>query len=173
MLDASQSMTVDREFATKIVAAYVRRNQIAADQIGALISAVHQALVGGGKPTEKPEELTPAVSIRRSVQHDRVICLECGWAGKMLRRHITGHGFNVDEYRRRWGLSADHPLVAPGYSETRSAFAKQIGLGRRGNGASTEEAAAEISAGSPVPKTPRSRGRTSRRVSKAEAQSSS
>src|ERR1041385_4456587 len=102
MSDELQSTTIDRELATKIVAAYVRRNQIGADQIGTLISAVHQALAGAGKPAEKPEALTPAVPIRRSGQQDRVICLECGWAGKMLRRHIGGHGMSADEYRRRW-----------------------------------------------------------------------
>lgn len=136
MPDEPPSTTIDRELATKIVAAYVRRNQIGADQIGTLISTVHQALAGAGKPTEEPEQLIPAVPIRRSVQNDRVICLECGWAGKMLRRHITGHDLSVDEYRQRWGLSADHALVAPSYAELRSAFAKQVGLGRRGNGGS-------------------------------------
>ena len=173
MPDESHSTTYDRELATKIVAAYVRRNQIGADQIGTLISTVHQALAGTGKPTEKPEELTPAVPIRRSVQHDRVICLECGWAGKMLRRHISGHGMSADEYRRRWSLSAEHPLVAPAYAEFRSAFAKQVGLGRRrGRGRSAKGAAAEISAEPAAPKKPRSRGGTGRPTSKAEAQSS-
>src|SRR4051812_35843951 len=116
MSDDSQSIKFDRELATKIVAAYVRRNQIGADQIGTLISTVHQALAGSGQPSEK-KELTPAVPIRRSVQHDRVICLECGWSGKMLRRHITGHDLSVDQYRLRWGLSPDHALVAPEYAE--------------------------------------------------------
>ena len=172
MPDESHSTDVDRELATKIVAAYVRRNQIGADQIGTLISTVHQALVGAGKPAAKPEELTPAVPIRRSVQHDRVICLECGWGGKMLRRHISGHGMSTDEYRRRWSLSAEHPLVAPAYAEFRSAFAKQVGLGRRrGRGRSVKGAAAEIAAESAAPKKPRSRSRTRRRP-KAEVQAS-
>jgi predicted transcriptional regulator len=173
MPDEPQSTTLGRELATKIVAAYVRRNQIGADQIGTLISAVHQALAGAGTVAEEFKELTPAVPIRRSVQHDRVICLECGWAGKMLRRHITGHALSVDEYRRRWGLSSDHALVAPAYAETRSAFAKQIGLGRRRrNGASTEEAAADVPAASASPKKPRSRDSTRRGASKARAQPS-
>jgi predicted transcriptional regulator len=173
MPDEAQSTTINRELATKIVAAYLRRNQIGPDQIGPVISAVHQALVGAGKPTEQPEELTPAVPIRRSVRHDRVICLECGWAGKMLRRHISGHGMSADEYRRRWSLSADHALVAPAYAEFRSAFAKQIGLGRRRrNGASTAETVAGVSAKSASPKKPRSRGRARRGGSKAEAQPS-
>ena len=129
MPDDSRSTT---ELATEIVAAYVRRNQIGTDQIGTLISAVHQALAGAGKPAEKPEELTSAVPIRRSVQQDRVICLECGWGGKMLRRHISSrHEMSADDYRRRWSLSPEHPLVAPAYAEFRSDFAKQAGLGRR------------------------------------------
>jgi MucR family transcriptional regulator, transcriptional regulator of exopolysaccharide biosynthesis len=173
MPDEPQSTILNRELATKIVAAYVRRNQIGADQIGTLISAVHQALAGAGKPVEQPEELTPAVPVRRSVQQDRVICLECGWAGKMLRRHIGGHGMSADEYRRRWSLSPDHSLVAPAYAEFRSDFAKQAGLGRRrGNGAAPKEAAAERPAGSPETKKPRSRGRGSRRRAKAEVQAS-
>lgn len=173
MPDGSQSTTLGRELATKIVAAYVRRNQIGADQIGTLISTVHQALAGAGKPAEEFEELTPAVPIRRSAQHDRVICLECGWAGKILRRHIAGHDLSVDEYRRRWGLSPDHALVAPAYAETRSAFAKQIGLGRRRRtGALTNETAADVSADTASPEKPRSRGRTRRGASKAEAQPS-
>jgi predicted transcriptional regulator len=173
MPDEPQSTTLGRELATKIVAAYVRRNQIGADQIGSLISTVHRALARTGKPAKESEELTPAVPIRRSVQHDRVICLECGWAGKMLRRHITGHALSVDEYRRRWGLSSDHALVAPVYAETRSAFAKQIGLGRRRrSGASTEKTAADLSVESASPKKPGSRGRTRRGASKAEAQPS-
>jgi predicted transcriptional regulator len=168
-----QSTTMKRELATKIVAAYLRCNQIGFDQIGPVISAVHQALVRAGKPTEKPEELTPAVPIRRSVRQDRVICLECGWGGKMLRRHISGHGMSADDYRRRWSLSSEHPLVAPAYAEFRSNFAKQAGLGRRrGNGASLKEAAAELPAGSRETKKSRSRGRGSRRTPKAEVQAS-
>lgn len=170
MPEESHSTDVDRELATKIVAAYVRRNQIGADQIGTLISTVHQALAGVGKPAE--EQLTPAVPIRRSVQHDRVICLECGWAGKMLRRHISGHRMSADEYRRRWSLSAEHPLVAPAYAEVRSAFAKQVGLGRRGRGRPAKGVAAEISAEAATPKKSRSRSRRGRRRQKAEVQAS-
>jgi MucR family transcriptional regulator, transcriptional regulator of exopolysaccharide biosynthesis len=169
----AQSTTMNRELAMKIVAAYVRRNQIAADQIGTLISAVHQALAGAGKPAEEPEVLTPAVPVRRSVQQDRVICLECGWGGKMLRRHISGHGMSADEYRRRWSLPPDHALVAPAYAEFRSEFAKQAGLGRRrGNGASPKEPASELPAGSPKAKKPRPQSRGSRRRAKAEFQAS-
>src|SRR5882757_7175767 len=88
------SPTLDRKLTTNIVAAYVRRNQIGADQLPVLISTVYQALGSLGKPVAETEmERTPAVAIRQSVHRDYVVCLECGWRGQMLRRHIaTGHG---------------------------------------------------------------------------------
>ena len=114
--------TPDRELAVQIVAAYVRRNQIAADQMPALILAVHQALAGLGKPIAEAEApRAPAVPIRRSVQREFVVCLECGWRGQMLRRHLaTSHGLTVGDYRTRWKLPADHAMTATGYSERRS-----------------------------------------------------
>jgi predicted transcriptional regulator len=138
--DEQPSATLDRELTTNIVAAYVRRNQIGSDQLATLILTVHQALVGLGKPVDEGSgPRTPAVPIRRSVQHDYVVCLECGWRGLMVRRHLaTGHGLSVDDYRARWNLSREHPMVAPGYSERRSSLAKQIGLGR-GRRTSREE----------------------------------
>jgi len=143
MPDELASVTLDRELTTNIVAAYVRRNQIGSDQLGTLISTVHQALSRLGKPAAETEtERTPAVPIRRSVHPDYVVCLECGWRGQMLRRHlVTGHGLSVDQYRGRWKLPRDHPLTAPGYSERRSSLAKQLGLGR-GRRRSREEAEA-------------------------------
>ena len=117
----------------EIVAAYVRRQQLPPDQVPALIQAVYGALSNLGKPVEAEEvERTPAVPIRRSVHRDYVVCLDCGWRGKMLRRHISSaHGLGPTEYRRRWGLSSDHPLTAPAYAESRSDLAKKLGLGRR------------------------------------------
>jgi predicted transcriptional regulator len=140
--DEPSSPTLDRGLTTNIVAAYVRHNQIGADQLSVLISTVHQALVGLGKPAAETEiERTPAVPIRQSVHRDYVVCLECGWRGKMLKRHLaTGHGLTVEQYRARWNLSREHPMTAPSYSERRSGLAKQIGLGRgRGRRASREE----------------------------------
>ena len=95
------------EFTAKIVAAYVRRNQVQPDQLAVLISTVHQALARLGEPpTEPVVERTPAVSIRRSVHRDYVVCLDCGWRGQMLRRHVTtAHGLTVEEYRARWNLA--------------------------------------------------------------------
>jgi predicted transcriptional regulator len=159
MPDEPPSPTLERQLTTNIVAAYVRRSQIASDQLGTLISTVHQALAGLGKSKAETEmERTPAVPIRRSVHQDYVVCLECGWRGKMLKRHLaTGHGLTVEQYRARWNLRPEHPMTAPGYSERRSGLAKQIGLGR-GRRASREEpepVAPEIPAAPP----PRSRRR--------------
>jgi predicted transcriptional regulator len=140
MPDEPPSPTLDRGLTTNIVAAYVRHNQIGADQLPIVISTVHQALAGLGKSKAEIEmERTPAVPIRRSVHQDYVVCLECGWRGKMLKRHLaTGHGLTVEQYRARWKLPREHPMTAPAYSERRSGLAKQIGLGR-GRRASREE----------------------------------
>jgi predicted transcriptional regulator len=131
MPDEPPSPTLDVALTTNIVAAYVRRNQIGADQLPVLISTVHQALSGLGRLADTGGERTPAVAIRRSVHRDYVVCLECGWRGQMLRRHVaTGHGLSVDQYRARSNLRREHPMTAPSYSERRSGLAKQIGLGR-------------------------------------------
>src|SRR5712671_2554715 len=126
------SASVNRELTSRIVAAYVRRSQIASDQLATLISTVHEAITSLGKPARESEvERTPAVPIRQSVHRDYVVCLECGWRGQMLRRHLaTGHGLSVEQYRARWSLRPDHPITAPGYSERRSTMVKQLGLGR-------------------------------------------
>src|SRR5580700_9410528 len=126
--------STNRDLAVTVVSAYLRRNQVAADQLASLISTVHQALADLGKPaSEAVVERTPAVSIRRSVQRDFVVCIECGWRGKMVRRHLgTAHGLTVDAYRARWNLSRDHAMVAPAYSARRSGLAKELGLGRHG-----------------------------------------
>ena len=144
MPEEPPSRSTNRELAAKIAAAFVRRNQIGFDQLGPLISTVHRALAGVENPVaELDRERTPAVPIRRSVHHDYVVCVECGWRGQMLRRHVTtGHGLTVEQYRARWNLPREHPMTAPGYSERRSGLAKQIGLGRgrgRGRRASREE----------------------------------
>jgi len=159
MPDEPPSLTLERELTTNIVAAYVSHNQIGADQLSVLISTVHQALVGLGKPAAETEiERTPAVSIQQSVHRDYVVCLDCGWRGQMLKRHLaTGHGLTVEQYRARWNLSRAHEITAPGYSERRSGLAKQLGLGR-GRGASRQEpepVASEI----PAAPQPRSRRR--------------
>src|SRR5712671_4504603 len=142
MADAQQPTSVNRELTTQIVAAYARRNQVAADALPALISTVHEALGRLGTTLPEPAgERTPAVPVRRSVHRDYVVCIECGWRGQMLKRHLaTGHGLSVEQYRGRWTLPREHPMTAPSYSERRSGLAKQIGLGHgRGRRASREE----------------------------------
>ena len=118
---------------TKIIASYVSHHNVAPEQIPDLINSVHRTINSLGKPAEPQGALTPAVPLRRSVQKDAVICVECGWKGKMLRRHLSPrHGLTGEQYLKRWGLASDHPLTAPTYSEQRSALAKELGLGRGG-----------------------------------------
>jgi predicted transcriptional regulator len=119
-----------------IVSSYVRHHTLRPEQLSDLIIAVHHALSNLGQPVQTEEVLTPAVSVRRSVHHDYVVCLDCGYRGKMLQRHIsTRHALNRDEYLKRWGLRSDHPLTAPAYSERRSTLAKALGLGRKSKAA--------------------------------------
>jgi len=115
-----------------IVSSYVRHHTLRPEQLSDLITTVHHALSHLGQPIQTEEVLTPAVSVRRSVHHDYVVCLDCGYRGKMLRRHIsTQHALNSDEYLKRWGLRSDHPLTAPAHSERRSTMAKALGFGRK------------------------------------------
>ena len=115
-----------------IVASYVRHHTLRPEELSDLIATVHHAMSQLGQPIQTEEILTPAVSVRRSVHQDYVVCLDCGYRGKMLQRHIsTRHALNKDEYLKRWGLRSDHPLTAPAYSERRSTLAKALGLGRK------------------------------------------
>jgi predicted transcriptional regulator len=116
---------------TRIVSSYLKKNHVAPADISTVINTVYQSLVSLGKAAEAIPQ-APAVSIRQSVRPTYVVCLECGARGLMLRRHLRqSHRLNPAEYRAKWELSPDHPITAPGYSQQRSAFAKQIGLGRR------------------------------------------
>ena len=116
----------------RIVRGYVRHHRLGPDQLPDLIASIHRSLGQLGQQVQPAEVLTPSVSIRQSVRHGYVVCLDCGYRGKTLRRHIgVRHGLNGDEYRRRWGLRSDHPLTAPAYSQHRSTLAKELGLGRK------------------------------------------
>ncbi|MFN4011623.1 MAG: MucR family transcriptional regulator [Pannonibacter sp.] len=116
-----------------IVAAYVSRNNVQPAELPHVIAITHAALIGlGSSAVIAAEPLVPAVPIRRSVTPDAIICLEDGRAFKTLKRHLsTSYGLTPEQYRARWGLPADYPMVAPNYAESRSALAKSIGLGRR------------------------------------------
>ena len=160
MPDEPPAALANRELAAEIVAAYIRRNQVAIDQLPGLIQTVHQTFAGLGKPAPEAERpRTPAVPVRRSVRRDYVVCLECGWRGQMLRRHVTtAHGLTVAEYRARWNLPADHAMTAPAYSERRSTMAKQLGLGR-GRASGEIATVPEAAAGTAPPSSPKRRGR--------------
>ena len=115
-----------------IVAAHVSNNAVGLADLPDLIARVHGALAGLGSPVAEPvEEQKPAVSIRASVKPDYIVCLEDGKKLKMLKRYLRSrYDMSPDDYRRRWGLPPDYPMVAPAYAARRSAFAKEIGLGR-------------------------------------------
>jgi predicted transcriptional regulator len=162
MADDSSPPKVDPGLVAEIVSSYVGKNPIGIDQIGSLMATVHRTLSGLGQaaPASLPEAVTPAVPIRRSVQPDYVVCLECGVRSQTLRRHLrVQHGLEVAAYRARWKLPPDHPLTAPAYSARRSAMAKQIGFGR---GRQEADIIPPESAGAP-PAAPTRRGRPRRR----------
>ena len=119
----------------EIVGAYVAHHSVAASELPGLITIVGKELAGLDQTdTAQPEEEkpTPAVPIKRSVTPDHIICLEDGKKLKMLRRHLkTRYDMTPDEYRKRWGLKDDYPMVAPSYAAQRSELAKQIGLGKK------------------------------------------
>ncbi|TSD88460.1 MucR family transcriptional regulator [Mycobacterium sp. KBS0706] len=122
-----------RKLTVQIVAAHVAHNNVATNDLPALIDQVYSALSGLGKPVEPMQERPqPAVPIKKSITPDYIVCLEDGRKLKMLKRHLkTAYNLTPDEYRERWGLPADYPMVAPNYANQRSALAKTIGLGTR------------------------------------------
>ena len=139
--NTTETMTAELvELTAEIVAAYVGNNAVPSNELPMLIRNVYHALaetIGNGEekaekeavPAERPR---PAVPISKSVTDDYIICLECGGKFKSLRRHLKSrHGLTPEEYRAKWGLSADYPMVAKNYREARSRLAKEMGLGRR------------------------------------------
>jgi predicted transcriptional regulator len=119
--------------ATDIVVSYVANNSLGADEVSSLLRNVYGTLAGLGQESAAPEPRPePAVSVRASVKRDHIVCLEDGKKMKMLKRHLmTDHGMTPDEYRARWGLATDYPMVAPDYADKRRDLAKKIGLGRK------------------------------------------
>ena len=117
---------------TEIVAAHVSNNTVALSDLAQLINQVYQSLANIGTapaaPVTRPQ---PAVSVKKSIQPDYLVCLEDGKKLKMLKRYLRSRfDMSPEEYRRKWGLPPDYPMVAPAYAERRSTFAKEIGLGR-------------------------------------------
>ncbi|MFB2550985.1 MucR family transcriptional regulator [Ensifer soli] len=126
------------ELTADIVAAYVSNHVVPVTELSGLIADVHAALNSTNSPAppavviEKPK---PAVSVRKSVQDDQITCLECGGTFKSLKRHLmTHHSLSPEEYREKWDLPTDYPMVAPAYAEARSRLAREMGLGQRRKG---------------------------------------
>jgi len=118
--------------AADIVAAFVSNNKLSPSEVPQLILSVHKALMEAGAPTAEPDPApTPAVSIKKSITPDHLISLEDGKKYKSLKRHLTSRGMTPDEYRTKWGLPKDYPMVAASYSAQRSNLAKTLGLGRK------------------------------------------
>src|SRR3569833_1962723 len=118
---------------TEIVAAYVSKNPVAAEDLPAVIKSVHATLGGIGGGEAQPQR-TPAVSVKKSVTPDYIICLEDGKKLKMLKRYLRAqYGLTPEAYRAKWNLPADYPMTAPNYAARRSEFAKQSGLGKPGS----------------------------------------
>ncbi len=120
------------QLTASIVAAHVSNNPVPSGELPGLISAVYAALDGIGRVAEPPivAQREPAVPVKKSIHRDYLVCLEDGKKLKMLKRHLaTAYGLTPEEYREKWGLPADYPMVAPAYAERRSALAKEIGLG--------------------------------------------
>ena len=134
MAQDDQTTTTDlTELAAEIVSAYVSNNSVQVSDLPKLISDVHHALTSshGGTIEPTPEPLNPAVNPKRSVHPDYVVCLEDGKKFKSLKRHLrTHHNMSPEQYREKWGLPHDYPMVAPNYAEARSALAKKMGLGQ-------------------------------------------
>jgi predicted transcriptional regulator len=162
---------VDPHLTARIVASYVRHHTVGTGQVSELITSIHGALAQLGGASQPEEVLTPAVSIRQSVRHEYVVCLDCGYRAKMLRRHLsTRHNLSRDEYLKRWGLRKDHPLIAPAYTEQRSTMARALGLGRKPKAqvAPTRTSPAPVSADADLRSAEKQRRRGTRSASEAD-----
>jgi predicted transcriptional regulator len=129
-------MMAEREvlltLASEIVSAHISNNDVAREQLPALIQQVYDALATAGQKAVEPTRPDPVVPIRQSVRPEHLVCLECGKHFSMLKRHLmTDHELTPEQYRIRWGLPPSYPVVAPNYAKVRSTLAKKIGLGRR------------------------------------------
>ncbi|HEY2660847.1 MAG TPA: MucR family transcriptional regulator [Caulobacteraceae bacterium] len=154
------------EMTAEIVAAFVGNNSVPPGDIPGLISQTYAALSGAETPpVVEPEVKTPAVSVKRSIQPDFIICLEDGRKFKSLKRHLrTKYNLSPEDYRAKWGLPKDYPMVAPNYAAARSTLAKQMGLGQGGRGgapapAAKAKPAAKVAAKPAAKAAPATRGR--------------
>jgi len=121
----------------EIVSAHVSNNSVSVTDLPSLITEVHRTLAtlgaGAPPPPPEPEKQAPAVPVKKSITPDYLVCLEDGKKMKMLKRHLqTSYGMTPEQYREKWGLGSDYPMVAPNYAKHRSSLAKKIGLGTQG-----------------------------------------
>jgi predicted transcriptional regulator len=134
MTDSADTADV-LELTAQIVSAHVSNNSISPDALPALIQEIYRTLSNVGKETPAPERPQPAVPVKKSVFPDHIVCLEDGKKLKMLKRHLkTAYNMTPEQYRERWGLPPDYPMVAPNYARHRSSLAKKIGLGTKPRG---------------------------------------
>ena len=126
-----------------IVSAYVAHNSVPRTDLAALISAVHSALSGASRPAQAEEPPTPPVPVNKTIRPDYIVSLEDGRQYRSLKRHLTARGLTPEQYRAKWGLRPDYPIVAPNYSKARSDLARALGLGqsRKGKGGGAKKAA--------------------------------
>ncbi|MBO1325901.1 MucR family transcriptional regulator [Acetobacter sp. TBRC 12305] len=139
-MSENQNYSPILDLVSEIVSAHVSNNQTDPASIPAMIRDIYQALKMADQPQSEPEKLQPAVPVKRSVFPDYIICLEDGKKLKMLKRHLqSAYGMTPEQYRERWGLPVDYPMVAPNYAERRSTLAREIGLGRKIHAAGNED----------------------------------
>lgn len=121
-------------FTSDIASAYLRNNIVPANEVSNVIQVIHSALSNAHNPSagvQQSEKPTPAVPVKKSVSNDAIICLDCGKPMKVLKRHLRiEHDTTIEQYRARWGLPPDYPIVAPNYAQARSDMAKSLGLGQ-------------------------------------------
>jgi predicted transcriptional regulator len=137
-MDTNQKLV---ELTTEVVAAYLAGNEVRMQDVPAVIADVYGSLANLGKEPVKAEPLKPPVSIKKSITPDYLISLEDGRQYKSLKRHLAGKGLSPAQYREKWGLPGDYPMVAPAYAAQRSELAKRMGLGRKMVEARTGKAA--------------------------------
>lgn len=146
MTDSIDQITLTSD----VVSAYVSNNSVATSDLPALIASVHNALVtaSSGVKEELVVALTPAVSIKKSMTSDHLVCLEDGKKFKSLKRHLrTKYDMSPEDYRAKWGLPADYPMVAPNYAAARSELAKKMGLGQQRSRAAAKASPAPVKRG--------------------------
>ena len=169
---SDSTSTIIAEVTSEVVAAYVAKNHLQPSELPSLIASVHAAFGGLGKPEApavEPTKLVPPVSIRKSITDEYLVSMEDGKRYKSLKRHLSIRGLTPNEYRAKWGLSSDYPMIAPAYAARRSEIAKTIGLGRKASQEAVEaapeldEAGPEVQA-QPEPEAPKKPARRGKKA---------